>query len=80
MLIGHLSGSLTATGCDLAGTVTLADFAEEANGHYAGKYVGTLAGAATLTDCTVNVTVSGNLNAGNVGDYFGRKTAAGSLN
>ncbi|MBQ2742453.1 MAG: hypothetical protein IJF32_06580 [Oscillospiraceae bacterium] len=80
MLVGHLSGSLTAKDCDLSGTVTLADFSEEANGHYAGKYIGTLAGPATLTNCTAGVTVSGNLNAANVGDVFGRKTDAGSLN
>lgn len=80
MLVGHLSGSLVATDCDVSGTVTLADFAEEANGHYAGKYIGTLAGPATLTNCTVNVTVSGNLNSANIGDVFGRMTAAGSLN
>ncbi|MBE7068665.1 MAG: hypothetical protein E7381_05130, partial [Clostridiales bacterium] len=79
LLIGHLSGSVTATDCDLQGTVTLADFAEEANGHYAGKYVGTLAGAMTLENCTVNATVSGNLNAANLGAIYGRKTAAGSL-
>ncbi|MBP3575192.1 MAG: hypothetical protein J6J55_01725 [Paludibacteraceae bacterium] len=80
MLVGHLSGSLVAKDCDVSGTVTLANFAEEANGHYAGKYIGTLAGAATLTDCSENVTVSGNLNAANDGTVFGRKTAAGSLN
>ena len=80
MLVGHLSGTLVAKDCDISGTVTLADFAEETNGHYAGKCIGTLAGAATLTDCTVNVTVSGNLNAANIGDVYGRKTAAGSLN
>lgn len=79
MLIGHLSGSVVATDCDLSGTVTLADFAEEPNGHYAGKYIGTLAGLATLTDCSVNATVSGNLNAANIGDVYGRATAAGSL-
>ena len=80
MLVGHLSGSLTATDCDLSGSVTLADFAEETAGHYAGKYVGTLAGAMTLTDCTVTATVSGNLNAANIGEVYGRKTAAGSSN
>lgn len=80
MLVGHLSGSLTATDCNLSGTVTLADFAEEANGHYAGKYVGTLAGAANMTKCTANVTVSGNLNIANIGEVYGRKTAAGSSN
>ena len=80
MLVGHLSGSLTATDCELSGTVTLADFAEEANGHYAGKYIGTLAGAANMTKCTAKVTVSGNLNAANVGEVYGRKTAAGSSN
>ena len=78
MLVGHLSGSLTATDCDLSGTVALADY--ETNGHYAGKYLGTLAGAMTLTDCTVNATVSGNLNAANIGEVYGRKTAAGSSN
>ena len=80
MLVGHLSGSLTANGCDVSGTVTLADFAEEANGHYAGKYIGTLAGATVLSDCTANVTVGGNLNAANIGEIYGRKTAAGSSN
>ena len=80
LLVGHLSGTIVAEDCDIAGTVTLADFAEEANGHYAGKYIGTLAGAATLTDCTVSATVSGNLNAANDGAIYGRKTAAGSLN
>ena len=76
-LVGHLSGSVTANGCDVSGTVTLADY--EANGHYAGKAIGTLAGAATLTNCTFDVTVSGNLNAANIGDIYGRSTAAGSL-
>ncbi|MBO5247861.1 MAG: hypothetical protein J6B54_01000, partial [Clostridia bacterium] len=80
MMVGHLSGSLTATDCALSGTVTLADFAEEANGHYAGKYVGTLAGTAVMTNCTVDVTVSGNLNAANIGEVYGRKTSAGSSN
>ena len=80
MLVGHLSGSLTATNCTLSGSVTLADFAEEANGHYAGKYIGTLAGAAQLNGCTANVTVSGNLNTANIGEVYGRKTAAGSSN
>jgi predicted ribosomally synthesized peptide with SipW-like signal peptide len=80
MLAGHLSGKLVATDCDLSGTVTLAGFAGEAAGHYAGKYFGTLAGAATLENCTVNATVSGNLKAGNIGDVYGRMTAAGSLN
>ena len=79
MLVGHLSGSLTATDCDLSGTVTLADFAEEANGHYAGKYIGTMAGATVLDKCTANVNVSGNLNAANLGEVYGRKTAAGSI-
>ena len=78
-LVGHLSGSLNATDCDVSGTVTLADFAEEANGHYAGKYIGTMAGATALNNCTANVTVSGNLNAANIGDIYGRKTAAGTL-
>jgi len=76
MLVGHLSGSLTATDCDITGTVTLADY--EANGHYAGKYIGTLAGAATLNKCTANVTVSGNLNAANIGVIYGRKVSGSS--
>ena len=81
MMIGHLDngGTLIATDCDLSGTVTLADFAEEANGHYAGKYIGTLTGPAKSTNCTVNATVSGNLNAVNDGAIYGRKTAIGSL-
>lgn len=79
MLCGHLSGSLTAKDCDIKGTVTLNGFSEEVNGHYAGKYIGTLAGAATLNNCTDNVTVSGNLNNANDGTIYGRKTSAGSL-
>lgn len=79
MLVGHLSGSLVAKDCDLSGTVTLADFAEEPEGHYAGKYIGTLAGPATLTDCTVNATLSGSIKAANLGDVYGRATAAGSV-
>ena len=78
MLIGHLSGSLEAEDCDLLGTVTLADY--EANGHYAGKYIGTLAGPATINNCTNNVTVSGNLNSANDGTVYGRKTNVGTLN
>jgi len=79
MLAGHLSGSLEANGCELSGTVTLADYAGEANGHYAGKYIGTLAGAANLENCSANVAVSGNLNVNNDGTVYGRMTAAGSL-
>lgn len=79
MLVGHLSGSLEANGCELSGAVTLADFAEEANGHYAGKYIGTLAGAANLENCSANVAVSGNLNVNNDGTVYGRMTEAGSL-
>jgi hypothetical protein len=80
MLAGHLSGNLTATNCDLSGTITLADFTEEPEGHYAGKYFGTLAGPATINNCTVDATISGNLKSDNQGDIYGRKTAAGSLN
>ena len=75
MLVGHLSGSLTATNCNLSGTVTLADFAGEANGHYAGKFIGTLAGNAELNSCSATVTVSGNLNAANIGEVYGRKVS-----
>ena len=79
-LVGHLSGSLTATDCSVTGSsVTLVEFAEEANGHYAGKVLGTLAGPAKLTGCEFDVTVSGCLKADNIGDVYGRKTAAGSL-
>lgn len=78
MMVGHLSGTLTATDCNMSGTVTLADFAEETEGHYAGKYVGTVAGVATLTDCTADVTVSGNLKESNIGDDYGR-LVSGSL-
>ena len=79
MLVGHLSGSLVANDCDLSGTVTLSTYSEEANGHYAGKYIGTLAGTATLKNCTADVTVSGNLNDSNIGTVYGRVTSAGSL-
>jgi len=78
MLAGHLSGSLEANGCELSGTVTLADYSGEANGHYAGKYIGTLAGAAEMNNCSVNVTVSGNLNAANIGEVYGRKVSGSS--
>ena len=77
-LVGHLSGSVTANGCEVSGTtVTLGDYV--ACGHYAGKVIGTLAGAANLTGCTFDVTVSGNLNTANNGDVYGRSTDAGSL-
>ena len=79
MFAGHLSGTITANNCNLSGSVTLADFAEEAEGHYAGRYVGTLAGTATVTDCTADVTVSGNLKASNDGDLYGR-SVSGSWN
>ena len=75
-LVGHLSGALTATNCDVSGTVTLTDYEE--GGHYAGKYIGTLAGTATLKQCTADVTLGGNLKAANVGDIFGRNL--GTLN
>ena len=79
LLIGHLTGtgSLTATDCDVAGTITLSSF--EANGHYAGQYFCTLAGPADLTDCTAKATLGGNLHAKNIGDIYGRKTGTGSL-
>ena len=80
MLAGHLSGNLTATNCNLSGTVTLASYSGEPEGHYAGKYFGTLAGPATINNCTVDATISGNLKSDNQGDIYGRKTAAGSLN
>ena len=83
MMIGHIGngGTLTATGCNLNGTVTLAQYAGEAAGHYAGKYIGTLAGPVTLTKCTASVTVSGALKEGNGadGDVYGRKVDPGSL-
>ena len=73
MLVGHLTptGSLTATDCDVAGSVTISDF--EASGHYAGKYVGTIDGDTALSDCSANVTIGGNLKNSNVGDIYGRK-------
>ena len=79
MLVGHLeaSGSLTATNCDVTGTITLSDY--EANGHYAGEYIGTIAANAALTDCTAKVTLGGNLHSANIGTIYGRKTAAGSV-
>ncbi len=82
IVIGHMSGSLVAKDCDFSGSVTLADFDGEANGHYAGKYIGTLAGSATVTNCTADVTVRGNLTADNNKDSenYGRATTAGSWN
>ena len=77
--VGHLSGSLTATNCDAQGAVTLVNFAEEANGHYAGKAVGTMAGKVSLNNCTLDVTLSGNINQKNVGDVYGRVVSPGML-
>ena len=73
MLVGHLTpaGSLTADGCDVAGSITISSF--EASGHYAGEYVGTIAGDTTLTDCTAKVTLGGNLMSTNNGTVYGRK-------
>ena len=75
MLVGHLTpaGSLTATDCDVAGSITISDF--EASGHYAGEYVGTIAGNTTLNNCTVNVVLGGNLKSTNVGSIYGRKVS-----
>ncbi len=75
MLVGHLTpaGSLVATDCDVSGTVTISDF--EADGHYAGEYVGTVAGNTTLTNCTANVVLTGNLKSTNVGTIYGRKVS-----
>ena len=80
MLVGHLSAgaSLVATDCDVDGKITIAAMDSEPNGHYAGKYIGTIAATATLTDCTADVTIGGNLHANNVGDVFGRNL--GTLN
>jgi len=79
MLAGHVGngGTLTATNCDVSGSVTLSDY--EADGHYAGKYVGTIADPVVLNNCTANVTVGGKLHANNVGNVYGRMTSAGSL-
>jgi len=76
MLAGHMSGSLTAMNCKVGGDVTLVDF--ETGGHYAGEYVGTVAGSVALTACTENVTVGGNLKDINVGKFYGR-IASGAL-
>ena len=75
MLVGHLTpaGSLTATNCDVAGSITISSF--EASGHYAGKYVGTIAGNTALNNCTANVTLGGNLKSSNAGDIYGRKVS-----
>ena len=73
MLVGHLTGagSLTATGCDVAGSITISDF--ETDGHYAGEYVGTIAGKTALNNCTANITLDGNLKSTNAGIIYGRK-------
>ena len=76
---GHLSGSLTATDCDVAESSVTVLEGVEVDGHYAGKYIGTLAGASAFTDCTVDVTLAGNLHKNNIGDIYGRSTAAGSV-
>ena len=75
MLVGHLTptGSLVATGCEVSGFITITDF--EANGHYAGSYVGTIAGNTTLTDCTADVRYGGNIHANNVGTVYGRRVS-----
>ena len=79
MLSGHMSGSLTATNCKVNGTVTLAEYSKETEGHYAGEYIGSVAGSANLTNCTEDVTVSGSLKASNVGTVYGRIVNPGSL-
>ncbi len=81
MLCGHVGngGSLTATNCDVSGSVTLDYSDNEPNGHYAGKLVGTIADPVALNNCTANVTVSGSLHAKNVGNIYGRITGNGSL-
>ena len=78
LVIGHLTpaGSLTATDCDVTGSVTVSDY--EANGHYAGKLIGTIAGNVALNNVTYKATIGGNLNAKNVGDIYGRQVS-GSL-
>ena len=75
ILAGHVGngGTLTATDCDINGTVTLTNY--ETNGHYAGKYVGTIDGNTALTNCTAKVTLGGELHVNNVGGIFGRKVS-----
>ena len=75
MLVGHLTpaGSLTATDCDVDGSITISSF--ETSGHYAGEYVGTIAGNTALVDCTADVTLGGNLKSTNVGTIYGRKVS-----
>jgi len=82
-LVGHLSAgaSLTAADCDLAGRVTLNEYPEDApDGHYAGKFFGTIAATAQLTNCTANVTIGGALHPNNNGDAYGRIVSPGILN
>ena len=80
VLVGHLSGTLEAANCSVKNsTVTITD-SVEVEGHYAGKAIGTIAGSATLTNCTFDATVKGNLHADNVGETYGRMTSAGTLN
>ena len=75
MLVGHLTpaGSLTATDCNVDGSITISSF--ETSGHYAGEYVGTIAGNTALVDCTAVVTLGGNLKSTNVGTIYGRKVS-----
>ena len=75
VLAGHISGSLTATDCDVTNSsVTIQETTFEAEGHYAGKAFGTLEGSktATLNNCTFDATVGGNLKASNAGNLYGR--------
>ena len=76
LVVGHLSGKLNVEDSTFAGTVTITDY--ETNGHYAGQYVGTLAGAASLVDSTATATLGGKLHEKNVGDIYGR-SVSGSL-
>ena len=80
IFVGHLSGAASFADCEITnGKVIIREDTVEANGHYAGKLVGTIAGAFDVSNVTYDVAVSGKLHVKNVGDMFGR-FVSGTIN